>query len=350
MDESHDVYDDAFEEGVQNWNLLVLNAAIRGDPTFQAILLPPNAARACEDYARTRYLGMVSTDEVFERYRICFALKDAMDAEGDWKPAPWNEWAEKAVHAAAELALRNLHLDDPRAQPVLSFYSTCRVKKAAAAAKRRTFDWGSYPLVKYGDVKYLSESLKNGMFRISPARFYNDPSLNSARRDTELERQLVDTAVETTATLGHLGDKLSNEERSLYATIVRSAVDYYVFCVAGGYQLRLFDDFDANACLVITDSIRFLSRMKEAVAEVLPGWHYGNFVVRYVDPVQDLSGRNSIDQQMFAPWFCKHYRYKYQNEIRIAWLPPEPISQERHLEHVFVTLGSLEDYCELVEL
>jgi len=66
---------------------------------------------------------------------------------------------------------------------------------------------------------------------------------------------------------------------------------FLMLCVAGGYQLRLFDDFDANACLVITDSIRFLSRLKEAVGEAQPGWHSGNALVQYVDPVQQLSGR-----------------------------------------------------------
>jgi hypothetical protein len=350
MDESTDLYDDAFEEGIQNWHLLVLNAAIRRDPVLQAILLLPEATQACADYGRARYLGILSTDEVFERYRLCFAAKDAMDAEGYWHAAPWNEWAEKWVHAAAELALRNLCLDDPRARPDLSFYRTPRVIQAAAAAKRGTLAWGSHPLVKYGELKYLLPSLRNGTFRISPASSYDDPSLNVARRDAELERRLTDAAFETTATLGPQGDNLSDEERSLYSTAVRSAVDFYIFCVAGGYQLRLFDDFDANACLVITDSFRFLSRMKEAVAEMLLGWHYGNALVRYIDPVQHLAGRNAVDRQSFSPFFCKHYRYHYQNEIRIAWLPPTPISQGHPLEHLFVTLGSLEDYCEIVEL
>ena len=85
-----------------------------------------------------------------------------------------------------------------------------------------------------------------------------------------------------------------------------------MLCVAGGYQLRLLDDFDANACLVITDSIRFLSRLKEAVGEAQPGWHSGNALVQYVDPVQQLSGRSAIDRQTFAPFFCKHFRYHNQ--------------------------------------
>jgi len=122
MNEAVDPYDEAFEEGVQNWNLLVLKAAIHRDRMLQAILLLPEAARAFAKYARTRYLGMISTEEVFERYRLLFAAKDAMDAEGYWAAAPWNEWAEKWVHAAAELALRNLSLDDSRA-PRFEFLS-----------------------------------------------------------------------------------------------------------------------------------------------------------------------------------------------------------------------------------
>jgi hypothetical protein len=350
MEQPTDPYDDAFEDGVANWNRLVLDVAARKDPIFATMLIQPEASRACAEYARTRYLGMISTDEVIERYRICFAAKDGMDDDGYWAPAPWNEWADKTVHAAAEIALRGLSLQDPRTRPDLTFYRTPRVVKAAEAARRRTIDWGSHPLVKYGDAKYLRASLKEGIFRISPASSYDDPSLNYARRDAELERHLVDDAFETTATLGPLGDRWSEEERSLYTTSVRSAVDYYIFCVAGGYQLRLFDDFDANACLVIPDSIRFLSRLKEVAGKHLPDWHYGNALVRYIDPVQPLSGPNAIDRQEFAPFFCKNFRYHYQNEIRIAWLPPSPEPQERPLEHVFVTLGNLEDYCELIEL
>ena len=349
MDEKNDVYDDAFDEGVQNWNLLVLDAAVSSDLVFREILREPMAALACKDYARTRYLGMVFADEVFERYRLAFALKDAMDDEGFQVPAPWDIRHETWVHAAAELALRRLSLGDPRARPDLSFYRTPRVIQAVAAAKRRTLHWGPHPMVKYGDLKYLRASLKNGIFRISPASSYDDSSLNSARRDAELERHLVDTAFETTATLGPRGDKFSDEEREFYTTSVRSAVDYYIFCAAAGYELRLFDDFEANACLVITDSIRFLSRMKDAVKEVLPGWHYGNALVRYIDPVQHLSGRGAIDEQKFSPFLCKHFRYCYQHEVRVAWLPPQPIDQGP-LEHLVVTLGNLEDYCELVEL
>ncbi len=87
---------------------------------------------------------------------------------------------------------------------------------------------------------------------------------------------------------------------------------FLMLCLAGGYQLRLFDDFDANAFLVITDSIRLLSRLKEAVGEAQPGWHSGNALVQYLDPVQQLSGRQAIDRQTFAPFFCKHFRYHYQ--------------------------------------
>ena len=82
MDEKNDIFDDAFEEGVQNFNILLLEAAGSSDPVLREILRPPRAALACKDYARTRYLGMVSTEDVFERYRLLFALKDANGCRG----------------------------------------------------------------------------------------------------------------------------------------------------------------------------------------------------------------------------------------------------------------------------
>ena len=356
MGKTNDPYDDAFAEGVQNWNLLVIQARIRSDPAFEAIVLAPEAWRACEEYARTRYLGLLSSDELFERYRMLFVAQFELDAEGLLSPHASNEWhaagewADKWVHAATEIALRDLRLDDQRARPDWSFIRTLRVREAVAASRRRTLDWGSHPIVKYGDVKYLRPALEAGSFRISPASWYDDPSMNVARRDVELERTFTDPAFETTATLGPLGDRVSPEERSLYTERVRSAVDYYIFCLAGGYQLRLFDDFDANACLVITDSVRFLSRLREAVANDLPGWHYGNALVQYIDPVQTPPGGDAADARAVWPFFTKHHRYHYQREIRVAWLPPSPAPQERPLDPITATLGSLEQYCELVEL
>lgn len=350
MDASRDPYDTAFEEGVGNWNLLVFNARSREDPFWRLMLANPEVERACASYARTRYLGLFSDEEVFARYRTLLVGTMQMDGEGYLGPAAWSEWSDKLIHAATELTLRSLALNDQRARPDWSFVRTPLVLRAAAAYSRRKLHWGANLLVKYGSHRFLRAALEDGVIRISPASSYDDPSLNAARRDQELERGLIDPAFELTATLGPMGEKFSADDRNLYATTVQSATNYYVFCLAAGYELRLFDDFEADACLVITDPDRFARGLGDAAARQLPGWLYRCACVRYVDSVQRISGAQAINREEFAPFFCKDFRYSYQKEVRAAWLPPDPRASRAALDHLFVELGCLKDYCELIEL
>jgi hypothetical protein len=100
----------------------------------------------------------------------------------------------------------------------------------------------------------------------------------------------------------------------------------------------------------VTDPWRFARELGEAAAHVLPGWHYAFEFVRYIDPVQPLDGLNDETRQPFAPFLCKDFRYSYQHEVRAAWLPPTAKGSQPQLDHIFVTLGALTDYCELIEI
>ena len=41
----------------------------------------------------------------------------------------------------------------------------------------------------------------------------------------------------------------------------------------------------------------------------------------------------------------KHFRYAYQKEMRLAWLPPKPVWE---LAPLYITMGNLEDVAELI--
>jgi hypothetical protein len=335
---------------VANWNLFVFNSRISSNADWELYLLFPGARQACADYARTRYLGILTDEELFTRYRTLFTGTMKMDEQGYLTSAGWTEWSDKWIHAAMELTLRSLLLSDERTRPDWSFARTPRVCRAVAARSRRRLQWDSRLLVKYGSRGFLQAALTDGTIRISPASSYDDPSMNMARRDQELQRQLIDSAFETTATLGPIGNTLTGDEFKSYTTTVQSATNYYIFCLAADYELRLFDDFEADACLVITDPGRFARNLGEAAARQLPGWHYDCRFVRYVDPVQHITGVEAIRREEFAPFFCKDFRYEYQKEVRAAWLPPDPDAPRLSLDHLFLTLDSLKDYCELITL
>jgi hypothetical protein len=320
------------------------------DLFWMAIRSLPETKSAVEAYAGAPYLGLLTTDELIERFQMLFVATTEMSDDGFILQAPWTQLHNKWIHAAVELTFRDLSPIDERAKPDWSFVRTPRLLSAVAAWKRRRLEWGPHVLVKYCAPRFLRQALDEGRFRIAPASYYSDPSLNPAQRDDELSRLLIDTASDMTSTVGPLGDAIASEERALYTHSVPAAVDYYIFCVAGGWHLCMFDDFDADACLVVTDPWRFARELGEAAARVLPGWHYAFEFVRYIDPVQPLDGLNDETRQPFAPFLCKDFRYSYQQEVRAAWLPPTANGSQPKLDHIFVTLGALNDYCELIEL
>jgi hypothetical protein len=343
--------DDAFEDGVRNWNMVVLGGQRASRfRAWEMAMTVPEARRACVQYAGAPYLGLLTPEELFARYRLlCMSLME-VTRDGRLEVSAWDEWHDRWVHTAAEILLRDLPLDDDRGCPDWSFLQSERLPRATAAYARRKLDWGERILVKYGSTSFLRPALEEGLFRISPASYYNDPSLDTARRDAELERYLVDTATVLTSTLRRHAEGLGDDEKALYTRVVQSATDYYIFCVAGEWELRLFEDFSAGACLVITDPARFARALGDAAQSQLPDWNFACAYVRYIDPVQDLQRMNRGAEERFAPFFCKDFRYSYQKEVRAAWLPPDPGVPAANLEHLFVRLGNLEDYCELIEL
>ena len=103
---------------------------------------------------------------------------------------------------------------------------------------------------------------------------------------------------------------------------------------------RLFLDFDYDACLVIRDPQRFFNLLMPAMSERLPRWSAGGVSVTYIDPLTTPMREVNV----FAN---KHFRFAYQREFRVVWLPPE---NEASLPVIDVELDSLRDCCDLVTL
>lgn len=194
----------------------------------------------------------------------------------------------------------------------------------------------SLALYKFGKYKYLIESLKFGRFRIAPASIYSDPSLNNAIRDDELSFTVSKRtmgvkfrgATDTLRAVGRLDRKLV------------SRTNYYVICFATDYTLREYDDFQADACLVIKKPTEFINALLMAVSKKLPGFSASASSVKYVDPL-------NCDESDIDLFMCKHFKYTYQNEYRAIWVPETP---RENLDIVNVELGSLEEYVELLTL
>ena len=115
--------------------------------------------------------------------------------------------------------------------------------------------------------------------------------------------------------------------------------DYYTACFSNRFDSRLFDDFDADACLVVTDPVAFVERIRSAVAEILPNWKFSNANVRYRDPFFPAFDKSVV--------FAKHFRYAYQDEFRCAWQPP---ASSENLDYLPVRMGALGDIAQLLFL
>jgi hypothetical protein len=183
-----------------------------------------------------------------------------------------------------------------------------------------------------------------GNLRIAPASFYRDPSLNFSIRDSELEftKELYDAKVH----FPPKGDRSIPKDQWIEMPIignvkatVESLSDYYISCFPSSYEYRLYDDFEANGCIVIKDTMRFANSLKARMEEFLPGWGFSYGGVNYQDPYHSVPKLNIF--------FCKHFRYAYQKEFRFVWTPT---TKTGSLKPIFLELGPLKDYCELLVL
>ena len=98
-------------------------------------------------------------------------------------------------------------------------------------------------------------------------------------------------------------------------------------------------DFDSDACLMIWEPEVFQQRLKSATEKSLPNWHFEVKSVEYYDPVR-------LNPKEIDLIWCKHFRYAYQHEVRLAAIPPKPINRLGLLEKISV--GNLENIAELV--
>ena len=103
---------------------------------------------------------------------------------------------------------------------------------------------------------------------------------------------------------------------------------------------RLFLDFDADACLIIKEPNNFINRILESFAKQCPYWYGRPEIVEYVDPLKPSFKKVDVFK-------TKHFRYAYQKEIRLVWLPSNP---QKELQHQEIEIGNIKSFSELISL
>ena len=200
----------------------------------------------------------------------------------------------------------------------------------------RPIDFDLPCFTKFGGREHIEAAHSGGHLRIAPASSYDDPSLNSAQADRELEhfsrtpnRQLAFRMHGTDLD----GNLLPPVTEGLELFEYMMVPDYFVFCCAMGFDYRLFHDFEAESVLVIHDQLEFARRLNDAV-----GRHVGiagqqSQELEYYDPY-------NVDRSQLRAGISKQFSYLYQNEFRFIWRV-EP--DDAPLSPFMVELGSIED-------
>jgi len=297
------------------------------------------------DYNQTPYLRHVDDDEI--RQLILDAMINLYELYEDRATINLFQvsnmrWMARFQEGLAEAGHR-WGKDDPDLIPYLASKWDLRMNypeyPSVVRAARKLSKYSDSVLFKYGSKEYLRKALLTGNIRVNPASFFVDPSLNIARHDNELE---VEIDLDVSRMEFSIINEKTGEERPINPVSAQQKFqvdrDYYVWCLSTRPSARLFFDFKADACLVITDAEEFGRRINEAM------FRNPNVVKAHSGPVIYYTrfGDRSIQPK---PGTHKSISFEYQQEYRFLWLPETPTEQ---LESIDITLGPLNDVAELV--
>jgi hypothetical protein len=231
-------------------------------------------------------------------------------------------------HTHYSFQVKHFHLDSTKYP---------NVGRAAALWREKGLTAGAY-LLKFGKVKFLEPLLSRGAIRVCPASFYRDPLLVPSIRDNELQfdQFICGTDVRIQSKDGRWHSPPLVGPVRLTQT---AESDYYFSSYSVLFEHRLFDDFEADGCIIVKDPNEFCKRLAEAFRGALPAWTCQIGGVQYLDPLRPTPSPDIC--------FAKHFRYSYQKEFRMVWLPPQ---EQKALGPLCLELGDLSSFCELVRL
>ncbi len=289
-------------------------------------------------YQKRRYLEHATNEELEQRQKDLVHNVYAFDELGRMTITGREEvWDRLLAHVLAEAEMRGMKIAQSIKLP-----DYLKQKRAAEI-------WSSHLkptkpfLVKYGKRVHLEPMIYSGAFRLSPASKYRN-SLNPAIRDTELEfiEEMYDSTIEAPENADYSIPQERWQPLPVIGTVkwhLVSESDYFTACFSNTYAYRLFEDYEADSCLVIREPERLIEKLQESFSQMFPGWQFSRDNVSYRDPFHP-----TLDDSIV---YAKHFRYAYQREFRLAWQPPVKIPV---LEYLDLSLGSLADFCDLLTL
>lgn len=204
-------------------------------------------------------------------------------------------------------------------------------------------------LIRYGKVQHLTEMVDEDKLYLRPASSYDDPSLNLAQKDRELERGGEALSDQVSVSESGSGRELANIQPSEGRVKLnfKARLDYYVYCVSTEFSCRTFDDFEADSCVAIQHPVSFYDALKNALYGRFPDWQ-GLFSdpITYYDS-SDLRLKTLEALGTGRHIFQKDSSFDYQKEYRFAFVPSAE-TPPTNLQPVTLDIPGLAGFCKLI--
>lgn len=155
-------------------------------------------------------------------------------------------------------------------------------------------------LYRFMTKKRALEAYLEGSFRIINALDFIKNEHNKARKDNE--NLLIQRLNNCTVTNLQSGKDFN--VNNVNKTIYHLDINNYILCMAYEYDKRLYNEFDADTCLVITDPEEFKNRIE-------------NTIENYTLTPMRVSYNNLLHHS--GVMFCKDKIFKIQKEFRFLW-------------------------------
>jgi hypothetical protein len=296
-----------------------------------------------ERYHRSRYLREVPSLALTQRYDNLIQNLWSTDREGKVQKGRNADHHRTILQLLFDIILERIERNIPPANGM--FDEQAMINEATASYTppllKSPIVGGPDGFAKFGMREHIRPSFERGIFLIKPASSYDDPSLNAAQADKELEHFTVTPNQQLLFRLHGIdasGNRTAINHEPLELFRYMNVPDFYVWCCGLGCDLRMLHDFQYDALLLVKDITAFTKRMLEAIEKIIPTSTSIHRPVRYYDPY-------TVQRNQLTPIFSKNLRYLYQNEYRFAWRIPAGEAPTAF----FVELGPLDDIAQYYE-
>ena len=345
------------------------------------------------EYRANRYLRFESRTGLNQRYQDLLTNITILNDAGQVGLTAEKHWHQFFNHVVVEMFLRGEppvpHNFDPIVKKAVLFPDEDLCEQAKDAVEKVQI---SGPiLVKYGKADHMRTLYERGEVYMPPVSVYGDPEHNQAIHDQELTLSHYAVIVNDE---GHLksSDACANwdvlqtsdhrilplfhapdAKRDEVINIESFGPDAWVFCMSNLLAPRLFSDFNADACVVLSRD-RFKARICDALRPLAGTKLFAHGHVHYADPYRAYQepmhapqvhicygAKKDGDEQHLSPFgpgaellrppivhFQKTFRFAYQREYRFVSCPPQYTNKLN--APIRFTLGPLNDIGKLIIL